>query len=340
MSMFEKRVEEAIEAIKKGERIIMIDNEDRENEGDLVYAATFSTPALVNLMAKEGRGLICVTLSKEIANRLELNPMVAQNSESFETAFTISVDSKNTHTGISAFERDQTIKILANPLSCPNELVRPGHIFPIIAREGGVLVRTGHTEGSVDLCRLAGVAPVAVICEVMKDDGTMARRDDLKTFAQKHNLKTIYISDLVAYRLKHEALVHKIKDESIGVLGSNVQHLCFEDHKGRLCDLFIYGKVEQVCNLKVWHKMDAAYIFGHRLKDFIKVHEHFTKEGGVVMFLQNETTQEAHFKNFGIGAQILHQIGAKNINLCTENDQQNFIALEGFGLKINAMVKL
>jgi len=166
-----QRVKEAIEEIKKGNMVIMVDDEDRENEGDLVYAAAFSTPVHVNFMAKEARGLICVAITKETANRLELNPMVASNTSMHETAFTISVDARDAKTGISAYERDMTIKILANPISQPNELVKPGHIFPLIAKEGGTLVRTGHTEGSVDLCRLAGLSPSAVICEIIKDDG-------------------------------------------------------------------------------------------------------------------------------------------------------------------------
>ncbi len=153
-----ERVLQAIEDIKKGKMVIMVDDEDRENEGDLVYAAAFSTPAHVNFMAMHARGLICVALSKSIADRLDLNPMVSSNTSSYETAFTVSVDAKDALTGISAKERDDTIKILANPISKPDELVKPGHIFPLIAKEGGTLVRTGHTEGSVDLCRLAGLS--------------------------------------------------------------------------------------------------------------------------------------------------------------------------------------
>jgi len=202
-----ERVKKAIEEIQKGNIIIMIDDEDRENEGDLVYAGVFSTPEKVNFLAKEARGLICVSLTKEIANRLDLRPMVDSNKESFSTAFTISVDAKETKTGISAFERDLTIKKLSSPTSKSDDFVRPGHIFPLIAKDGGVLVRTGHTEGSVDICRLAGIYPSAVICEIMNEDGTMARRNDLAKFAKKHNLAVVYISDIVEYRLQYETLV-------------------------------------------------------------------------------------------------------------------------------------
>jgi 3,4-dihydroxy 2-butanone 4-phosphate synthase/GTP cyclohydrolase II len=207
MSESIKRVKKAIEEIQKGNIIIMIDDEDRENEGDLVYAGVFSNPEKVNFLASEGKGLICVSLTKEIANKLNLTPMVPQNRETFSTAFTVSVDAKECKTGISAYERDLTIKKLASPISKPDDFVRPGHIFPLIAKKGGVLVRTGHTEGSVDICKLAGVYPVAVICEIMKEDGTMARRDDLKEFAKKHNLAIVYISDIIEYRLQFESLV-------------------------------------------------------------------------------------------------------------------------------------
>ena len=208
-----ERVKRAIKEIQKGNIIIMIDDEDRENEGDLVYAGVFSTPDKVNFLTKKARGLICVSLTKDIADKLELKPMVDSNKESFSTAFTISVDAKECKTGISAFERDLTIKKLSNPTSKPDDFVKPGHIFPLIAKEGGVLVRTGHTEGSVDICKLTGVYPSAVICEIMNEDGSMARRDDLKKFAKEHNLAIVYISDIVEYRLQYESLIEIIKKE-------------------------------------------------------------------------------------------------------------------------------
>ena len=224
------RVKKAIEEIKKGNIIIMIDDEDRENEGDLVYAGVFSTPEKVNFLASKGRGLICVSLTKDIANRLNLTPMVPQNSESFSTAFTISVDAKECKTGISAYERDLTIKKLSSVESKPEDFVRPGHIFPLIAKEGGVLVRTGHTEGSVDICKLAGVYPVAVICEIMNEDGTMARRKDLAEFAKKYNLAVVYISDIVEYRLQYESLVNIEKKEKITIDGVEFDKYIFKDH--------------------------------------------------------------------------------------------------------------
>ena len=187
-----KRVEIAINEIKKGRMVIMMDDEDRENEGDLVYAATFSTPQMVNFMAKEARGLICTPITKAIAKKLHLVPMVTNNISNHETAFTVSIDSASADTGISSAERNDCISKLANPLSSSDDFVRPGHIFPLIAKDGGVLVRTGHTEGSVDICKLAGLAPVGVICEIIKDDGTMARHDDLEIFA-KSTICQLYI---------------------------------------------------------------------------------------------------------------------------------------------------
>jgi len=210
-----QRVIDAIDEIRKGNMVIMIDDEDRENEGDLVYAAAFSTPKHVNFMVTHARGLVCVALSKSIATRLDLNPMVSSNNSSYETAFTVSVDAKSALTGISAGERNDTISILANPISKADELVRPGHIFPLIAKDGGTLIRTGHTEGSVDLCRLAGLSEAGVICEIIKEDGTMARRDDLDVFGEKHNLKTVFISDLVEYRQANESLIKAVKVQEI-----------------------------------------------------------------------------------------------------------------------------
>ena len=210
-----KRVQEAIKEIKKGNMIIMIDDEDRENEGDLVYASMFSTAQKVNFMATHAKGLICVALSSDIAKQLNLAPMVKNNNSSYETAFTVSVDAKEALTGISASERDMTIRLLSDPLTKPTDLVRPGHIFPLIAKDGGTLIRTGHTEGSVDICKLAGLTQSSVICEIMKEDGSMARRLDLEKFAQKHKLKSVYISDLVEYRLRNESLVQEISEEKI-----------------------------------------------------------------------------------------------------------------------------
>ena len=206
-------VEEAIEDIKNGKIVIVADDEDRENEGDLVCAAEKITPEIINFMVTEGRGLICTTVTSEKARKLQLNQMVVNNTESHGCAFTVSVDAEakfGTTTGISAIDRATTIKILANPDSVPTDLRRPGHVFPIEAKEGGVLKRVGQTEASVDLAKLAGLQPAGVICEILNPDGTMARRDQLAAFAQKHNLKFITVAQLIKYRLKHERFVKRV----------------------------------------------------------------------------------------------------------------------------------
>ena len=244
------RVDKAIEEIKKGKMVIMMDDEDRENEGDLVYAATFSTPEMVNFMAKEARGLICTPLPKDMATKLDLMPMVSNNISNHETAFTVSIDSTTAETGISAAERDDCISKLANPQTVSKDFVRPGHIFPLIAKDGGVLVRTGHTEGSVDLCKLAGLAPIGVICEIIKDDGTMARMDDLEIFSKKHDLCIVYISDLVEYRLAHEKLVSRVEGEEISYRGVNALKVTYKDHLDRTHTVLQFGDVSSTSNVK------------------------------------------------------------------------------------------
>ena len=194
-----KKIEDALDDIRQGKMIILVDDEDRENEGDLVVAAEKITPETVNFMAKEGRGLICLTLTEERADHLELPPMVAENSCSFGTAFTVSIEAKTgVTTGISAADRARTIQVAVADDSTAADLARPGHVFPLRAKQGGVLVRTGQTEGSVDMVRLAGLKPAGVICEIMNDDGTMARMPQLREFALKHGLKIVSVADLVA----------------------------------------------------------------------------------------------------------------------------------------------
>ncbi|NPA03683.1 MAG: bifunctional 3,4-dihydroxy-2-butanone 4-phosphate synthase/GTP cyclohydrolase II [Epsilonproteobacteria bacterium] len=330
-----KRVQEAIEEIKKGNIVVMIDDEDRENEGDLVYAATFSTPEKVNFLASEARGLICVALTPSIASRLELAPMVQQNDSMHQTAFTVSVDAKETTTGISAYERDLTIKLLANPLSTPQDFVKPGHIFPLVAKEGGVLVRTGHTEGSVDLCRLAGVQPVAVICEIMNPDGTMARRDNLEKFAKKHNLKTVYISDLVEYRLQNELLVKKVAQETIDFFGVKVQKIDFKDHLHNLHTAIIFYSAKGKANVKFHNviKDKNLLLNQSRYNALINSIEFLKKNSGVLVFLDSNKVSD-QTKEFGIGAQILKSLGVHEIRLLTSKKGKEFIGLGGFGLDI------
>jgi 3,4-dihydroxy 2-butanone 4-phosphate synthase/GTP cyclohydrolase II len=338
-----QRVQEAIEEIKKGNMVIMIDDEDRENEGDLVYAAAFSTPKHVNFMATHARGLICVALSKQIATRLDLNPMVSSNTSSYETAFTVSVDAKDALTGISAGERDDTIKILANPISNAEELVKPGHIFPLIAKDGGTLIRTGHTEGSVDICRLAGLSEAGVICEIIKEDGTMARRDDLDIFGEKHNLKTVFISDIVEYRLANESLVKETKVEEIEFFGVKVQQHTFEDHDGIEHTAIEFYASGEVANVRVHNVVPDIELLLNQNKynNLVRSIEYLKQNSGLLVFINKTHHQDNSApKEFGIGAQIIKSFGISKMNLITSSKQTDFVGLSGFGLEVNEMVKV
>ena len=331
-----QRVLDAIEEIKKGNMIIMCDDEDRENEGDLVYASVFSTPEHVNFMAKEARGLICVTLDNEAAERLELKPMVSSNNSMYETAFTVSVDAVDALTGISAAERDMTIKILANPISKPSELARPGHIFPLIAKDGGTLVRTGHTEGSVDICRLAGLNASGVICEIIKDNGEMARRDDLDAFAEKHKLKTVFISDIVEYRLANEILVNSASEEEIEFFGMTAQKRTFVDHEGLEHTAIAFHHIGDTANVKVHNVINDMDLLldAQKYKQLIDSIEYLKQNGGVLLFINNPDQNHSNMKEFGVGAQILKLYGIAHMRLLTCSELPEFVGLSGFGLEV------
>jgi len=331
-----QRVEKAIEEIKHGNMVIMMDDEDRENEGDLVYAATFSTPELVNFMAKEARGLICTPVTKEIASKLDLIPMVSNNVSNHETAFTVSIDSANADTGISAAERDDCISKLANPQTVSEDFVRPGHIFPLIAKDGGVLVRTGHTEGSVDLCKLAGLAPAAVICEIIKDDGKMARMDDLEIFSKEHDMAIVYISDIVEYRLANEKLIKRVSEEESTLRGIKVEKITYTDHLERTHTVIQFYKTRETANVK-FHNIDTDIGFILDDKRFNALNnsiEYLKTNGGTLIFLDTKVISHEQAKEFGVGAQILKDLGIKNINLLTTNKDTEFVGLAGFGLDV------
>ena len=338
-----QRVLQAIEDVKKGKMVIMIDDEDRENEGDLVYAAAFSTPLHVNFMATHARGLICVALSKSIANRLALNPMVSSNTSSYETAFTVSVDAKDALTGISTKERDDTIRVLSNPISQADELVRPGHIFPLIAKEGGTLVRTGHTEGSVDLCRLAGLSEAGVICEIIKDNGEMARRDDLDLFAKKHELNTVFISDIVEYRLANESLVKEIDSQEIEFFGVKVNRHTFEDHDGIKHTAILFYNAGEVANVRVHNVIPDCELLLQQDKynNLINSIEYLKNNSGLLVFINKTNHQDnAAMKEFGIGAQIIKSFGVSKMNLITSMKKTEFVGLGGFGLEVNEVIDI
>lgn len=336
------RVELAIKAIQNGEMIIVMDDEDRENEGDLVMAGIFSTPEKINFMAQEARGLICVSITKETAQALDLPPMVSKNSSNHETAFTVSIDAKEAKTGISAYERDLTIQLMCKPSTKPEDFVRPGHIFPLIAKEGGVLERTGHTEASVDICRLAGLKPISVICEIMKEDGLMARRGDkfLSEFAKKHNLKILYVSDLIEYRLQFEQLIVMESKNVCKFLGADSIKIQFRDHLGRKHFVFGFGNSETP--LVKFHSiredlelLENENLFNSLMESIMRLRE----QGGYLIFLRTQNNSD--IKGLGIGAQILKELGVKDFKLLSGSKSNELDGiLSGFNLKILERIEI
>lgn len=370
-----KRVEEAIEAVKNGEMIIIMDDEGRENEGDIVYAASFSTPSKMNFLLKEARGIVCAPVSREIATRLDLPLMVSNNSSHHNTAFTVSIDAKSARTGVSSYERDLTIKLLASDLSKAQDFARPGHIFPLIAKDGGVLVRTGHTEASIDICRLAGLKEVAVICELMKEDGSMASNNDnfVAQFASKHNLKILYVSDLVYYRLNYEQLVHLASRSSSTFFGAKVEKYIFNDHFGNthIGYEFKGGSSPNFVRLHVFNST-SHLLLSDSLEVLMRSIEFLKENGGFLICLQdaqysekeskeesekesqqNKSKEDAEddaelnnvdyhleLKSFGIGAQILRLLGVEEFKLLTTTIKRQYPALSGFTLTIVESVEL
>ncbi|MBP3224404.1 MAG: bifunctional 3,4-dihydroxy-2-butanone 4-phosphate synthase/GTP cyclohydrolase II [Campylobacter sp.] len=327
-------VEQAIQDMKNGKMIVMVDDVDRENEGDLIFPATFTSAEKVNFAITHARGVVCVALDEEIAKRLDLPLMVDKNTSSHETAFTITIDAKDATTGVSAYERNMTIELMARPNSTPSDFVRPGHINPLIAKKGGVLVRTGHTEGSVDLCKLAGIAPSAVICEIVNEDGTMARRDDLEKFCEKFGINMISIAQIVEYRLKHETLV-KFGEFSEGKICGKLCKVCeITDHDDNAHKVFIFGEIGEICNVK-FHKIstDLEFMQDENYDDFMQNLEILSTSGGVIVAL-NSASHKGDFKSYGIGAQILAHLGIKKIKILSNSSPKEYAGLSGFGIDI------
>ncbi|BDB66465.1 3,4-dihydroxy-2-butanone 4-phosphate synthase [Helicobacter cinaedi] len=351
--MYQTRMKDAIEAIKKGEMIIIMDDEDRENEGDLVMAGIFSTPEKINFMAQEARGLICVSITQELAHKLDLPPMVKRNDSNHETAFTISIDAKEAKTGISAYERDLTIRLMCDSNAKPSDFVRPGHIFPLIAKSGGTLIRTGHTEASVDICRLAGLAPISVICEIMKKDGTMAGRGDkfLLDFAKIHNLKILYVSDIIQYRLNFENLVRETCREKAVFMAQECEKITFIDHLENEHIAFSFSP-QATTPLIRFHNTSsdiALLTDSSEWQALQKSIDLLSQQGGYLVCLNSENMANGgniakncgDIKDFGIGAQILKTLGVKDFTLLSShcvNTKTSYNALSGFDLHLQKSI--
>lgn len=343
-------IEDAIEAIHSGRMVVVVDDEDRENEGDLTLAAQHVTPETIAFMATHGRGLICVALEGELLERLHIPLMVQDNTSPFETAFCISVEAREgTSTGISAHDRARTVQALIAPGAKSSDFVKPGHMFPLKARPGGVLTRTGQTEASVDLARLAGLHPSGVICEIMKDDGTMARLPDLIPFCQKHDLPLVTVADLVAYRLRKDPIIRRLSMALVQTAWGEVR----VDRFASLLDGNVHlalsmGDLKGPAPLVRVHQEtlpDDLLGFGQNPPSaFHAAMEAISKEGrGVLVYLrrqiQAEPTAGPTDREVGVGAQILGDLGIREMRLLSRSEKK-YIGLRGFGLDIVAHVHM
>jgi 3,4-dihydroxy 2-butanone 4-phosphate synthase/GTP cyclohydrolase II len=351
-------IEEIIESARQGAPFILVDADDRENEGDLIIPAQYATPSQINFMVRHARGLVCLAISNEWARHLKLPPMTSDNRAAHGTAFTVSIEAKEgVTTGISAHDRAHTIAVAINPSCGPDDLVSPGHIFPLVARDGGVLVRAGHTEAAVDIARLAGLQAAGVICEIMNDDGSMARLADLVKFSQTHCLKIGTVSDLIAYRRRNERCIERVLDREFeSIYGRDLRLLVFRntiDNKEHL--VIVKGVIAPPeVTLVRMHNVDLAVdmlgpIQGRR--DYVPAALRAIRDfngPGVAVFLQDsnpasmsqrysgehvDSVRHSAIRDYGIGAQILHDLGVRKIALLTSSSAK-LSALEGYDLEI------
>ena len=360
--------EDIIEEARRGRMFILVDDEDRENEGDLVIPAQWATPEAINFMARHARGLICLALTRERVEQLGL-PLMSQNNRTrHSTAFTVSIEAREgVTTGISAADRSRTVSVAIDPSCGPQDIVTPGHVFPLVARDGGTLERTGHTEAAVDIARLAGLNPAGVICEIMNDDGTMARRNDLITFAQRHALKIGTIADLIAYRRRYDSIVKRISETALDSTWGGDFRCVVYVNKVTMAQHVALVKGDPAAGGPVMVRMHAVNLFtdtlgqrsGGRGGEIEASMREIAKEGrGVIVYLREGSVgvgqvagrrkardpDEAHAQarsrenewlEIGLGAQILKDLGISPIKLMTTRER-HYVGLEGFGIKISA----
>jgi 3,4-dihydroxy 2-butanone 4-phosphate synthase/GTP cyclohydrolase II len=351
-------VESVVEAFRLGEIVVVVDDDDRENEGDLFVAASACTPEKMAFIIRHTSGIVCAPLAVEQAKRLHLDPMVALNDAPLGTAFTVSVDVRHgLTTGISAEERTNTVRALANGNSGAADFVRPGHVFPLVAREGGVLMRSGHTEACIDLCRLAGLPPVGVLSELMNDDGTVMRGRDVAAFAERHTLKRISIADLIAYRQAREKLVDRIGEFTVATEIGPLQGYAYMTHFDQVHHMaVVYGRIDGRNVPTRLHRANLIRDMFGGTNSVAKVLRHFKREGqGVIVFLRDgsvgvpvsaipkggdkngdlgsDAERQRQWREIGLGAQILKDLGISSIRLLT-SAKHRYVGLAGFGIEI------